>query len=58
MLPALQEVLAMRFKVFDTTLKLETTPCQHTADGCNNVARDHATDQDADHVDHGHGDRQ
>ena len=39
LLPALQEVLAMRFKVFHTTLQLETTPCQHTADGCNYVAR-------------------
>ena len=39
LLQALQEVLALRFNVFHTTLQLETTPCQHTADGCNYVAR-------------------
>ena len=58
LLLALQEVLAMRFKVFHTTLQLETTPCRHTADGCNYVAREHATEQAADHVGHGDGDKQ
>ena len=47
-LQALQEVLALRFNVFHTTLQLETTPCQHTADGCNYVARNPSTDEDAD----------
>lgn len=37
----IQEVLAERFKVFHTTLQLELTPCQHTDDGCNYVARPH-----------------
>ena len=58
LLLALQEVLAMRFKVFHTTLQLETTPCRHTADGCNYVAHDDATERDADHLHHGHGEKQ
>ena len=57
LLPALQEMLDTRCKVFHTTLQLETPPCQHTTDGCSYVVRDHAADQDGDHVDHGHGDR-
>ena len=48
LLQALQEMLALRFKVFHTTLHLETTPCQHTADGCTYVARNPSTDEDAD----------
>ena len=48
LLPALQEVLTTRFKVFHTTLQLETAPCQHTADGCNYVAQNPSTDEDAD----------
>ena len=27
--------LADQFKVFHTTLQLETKPCEHTEDGCN-----------------------
>ena len=40
----IQEVLAERFKVFHTTLQLELTPCQHTDDGCNYVARPHGNE--------------
>jgi cobalt-zinc-cadmium efflux system protein len=39
----IKEVLADGFAVFHTTLQLETTPCAHSADGCNFVdARTHA----------------
>lgn len=36
-IPALQAVLAQRFKVAHTTLQCETTPCAHQA-GCTYVA--------------------
>ena len=39
LLPALQEVLAKRFNVYHTTLQCEKTPCAHTDDGCNYIAR-------------------
>lgn len=32
---ALKQLLAERFRVFHTTLQLETTPCAHSEDGCN-----------------------
>ena len=54
LLPALQEVLAEQFKVFHTTLQLETTPCEHTADGCNYVSRNHEDNAADGHADHGH----
>lgn len=31
----INQVLADQFKVFHTTLQLETKPCEHTEDGCN-----------------------
>ena len=54
LLPTLREVLAKQFKVFHTTLQLETAPCEHTADGCNYVARDHEDNAADGHADHGH----
>jgi cobalt-zinc-cadmium efflux system protein len=33
----IKDALADQFKVFHTTLQLETTPCEHTEDGCNFV---------------------
>jgi cobalt-zinc-cadmium efflux system protein len=50
----LQEVLADRFRIFHTTLQLERYACEHSADGCNFVARPHATHEHrhASHADH------
>lgn len=39
LLEKMKEVLAKRFDLFHTTLQLELTPCEHTADGCNFVPR-------------------
>lgn len=38
LIPALQEVLANRFKVVHTTLQCETTPCARSAAGCTDLA--------------------
>lgn len=37
LIPQLKAVLAERFKVFHTTMQMETTACEHSADGCNFV---------------------
>ena len=37
LMPALQTVLANRFKVVHTTLQCETKPCAHQPEGCTYV---------------------
>jgi cobalt-zinc-cadmium efflux system protein len=55
LLEPLKNVLAERFSVFHTTLQMESTPCAHTADGCNYTgpAR-HAEHDHEHHHDHAH----
>ena len=47
----IKETLADRFAVFHTTIQLESTPCAHSADGCNFVdKRHHEDDRSSDRV--------
>jgi cobalt-zinc-cadmium efflux system protein len=39
LIKTIQEILAENFKVFHSTLQIELTPCEHSADGCNYIDR-------------------
>lgn len=50
----LKEMLADRFKVFHTTLQIEPTACEHSADGCNFVGQRVPTNPREPHAGHLH----
>ena len=58
LLAPLKDVLADRFSVFHTTLQMESTPCAHTADGCNYTGPARHGDDGHGHDHHGHDDHQ
>ncbi len=55
LLRTLKTALAKEFKVFHTTLQLETVACEHTEDGCNYVDRAAPPETNKkSHLDHAH----
>ena len=52
--PAIQQLLADRFKVFHTTLQCELEPCEHSDDGCDFIDRREPSPAMQQHRGHAH----